>query len=181
MWKKYIYFFVYTFVYTYVLISIPFAADALSKDTEVRDASQTGSSEPESIRLAGESVVSKSSLSVSSSNTKPIEVPSSESKPAKVAYKLLIYPPCLRGKSLVIYYARTEVSKEILKERVPDVVPIQVKKDRESHFYLQRDALTAIMDPHKKDAILMYIGAYIFGFTSDSQIIRDGATLVFVD
>lgn len=177
MWKKYIYF----FVCTYVLISIPFAADALSKDTEVRDASQAGSSEPESIRLAGESVASKSSFSVSSSDTKPIEVPSSESKPAKVAYKLLIYPPCLRGKFLAIYYAQTEESKGILKKRVPDVVPIEGKKGRESHFYLQRDALKAIMDPHKKDAVSTYINAYIFGFMLDSQIIRDGATLVFVD
>jgi hypothetical protein len=176
MWKKYIYF----FVYTNVLISIPFAADALSKDTEVRDASQTGSSEPESTRLAGESVVSKSSLSVSSSDDKPSDI-ATESTPPKVAFKILIYPPCLKDNPFVIYYATTEESKEILKKRISGVIPIQVKKGRVSHFYLQPDALAAIMDPHKKDAILMYIGAYISGFMSDSQIVRDGAMLSFID
>lgn len=166
------------------MISVPFAAASVPEDKEVLDVLRTGSYEsakPESGLLDGESILSKSSLSLSSSDTKPSEVPSFESKPPKVAYKLLIYPPCLKGKSFAIYYAKTEESKGVLKERVPDVIPIQGKKGRESHFYLQLDALKAIMDPHKKSAILMYISAYIFGFMLDSQIIRDGVTLVFVD
>lgn len=177
--EKYLHF----FVYTYLVISISFAAASLP-GTE--DDPETFKPDLHEVKGGGNTLLSAEVGLVHSSLPHRLEdekhaVVVPKLVLSNVPLKILLFPPCLRDKSFIIYYANTPKGVETLKEEISDIIAIQVQQGKVSHFYLQHAALNTIKDPRKKDAILAYITAYIFGFISDSNIAREGVVVSFVD
>lgn len=176
---KYIYF----FVYTYLMISISCAAASLHgtlDDTEIFKPDSHEVTEVESAMLSSSDVAVDPSLPERLENGQHTWV-ASKSEPLSVPLKILLFPPCLKGKSFIIYYASTPGNVKVLKEKVSDIACIQLQKQTSSNFYLSVCELNAIEDSYKKDAIKAHVRAYITAFMSDSFVVREGVVVSFVD